>query len=129
MQDELNDLKKQLAIAKQKLADSNKEDTALIHTVFFWMKAEVTAAQKVDFVNNGMGKLKNCPQIYKAFYGPPAGTNRDVVDNSYNFAWICHFKSKEDQNAYQNEPIHLKFVEEYKDYWEKVQVYDNLLSP
>ena len=30
----------------------------------------------------------------------------DGANNSYDFAWICHFKSKEDQDAYQSEPIH-----------------------
>lgn len=102
-----------------------KDETAFIHTVFFWMKADVSEEQKADFVKNGMGKLVDCPQIYKVFYGPPAGTPRDVVDNSYNYAWVCHFKSSADHDAYQVDPIHDRFVENYKHLWERVQVYDN----
>ena len=128
LQTELTNLKEQLATAQQALTAAKTEETAFIHTVFFWMKADVTAEQKADFVANGMGKLKDCPQIYKTFYGPPAGTPREVVDNSYDFAWICHFKSKAEQDAYQSEPIHLKFIEDYKDLWDRVQVYDNVLS-
>ena len=128
MQNELNNLKEKLATAEKALAAASTDETAFIHTVFFWMKAEVTEAQKADFVKNGMGKLKDSPQIYRAFFGPPAGTPREVVDNSYDFAWICHFKNKEDQDAYQSEPIHLKFIEDYNHLWERVQVYDNLLS-
>ena len=128
IQNELTSLKEKLAAAEKALAAPAKEETAFIHTVFFWMKAEVTAEQKADFVKNGMGKLKECPQIYKVFYGPPAGTPREVVDNSYDYAWICHFKSKADQDAYQTEPIHLKFVEDFNHLWERVQVYDNVLS-
>jgi len=128
MQNELTSLKEKLAAAEKALAASAKDETAFIHTVFFWMKEEVTEEQKAEFVKNGMGKLKECPQIYKVFYGPPAGTPREVVDNSYDYAWICHFKSKEEQDAYQTEPIHLKFVEDFNHLWEKVQVYDNILS-
>ena len=128
MQNELEVLKEKLAAAENALAEPAKDETAFIHTVFFWMKETVTAEQKADFEKNGLGKLKACPQIYKVFYGPPAGTPREVVDNSYDYAWICHFKSKEDQDAYQTEPIHLKFVEDYKHLWERVQVYDNVLS-
>ena len=128
MQNELTALKEKLAAAEKALATPAKDETAFIHTVFFWMKEEVTEEQKADFVKNGMGKLKECPQLYRVFYGPPAGTPREVVDNSYDFAWICHFKSAADQDAYQTEPIHLKFVEDYNHLWEKVQVYDNVLG-
>jgi len=73
MQNELNSLKEKLAAAEKALAAPAKEETAFIHTVFFWMKAEVTAEQKADFVKNGMGKLKECPQIYKVFYALKEG--------------------------------------------------------
>ncbi|MFT7068756.1 MAG: hypothetical protein ACJAZY_001640, partial [Spirosomataceae bacterium] len=35
---------------------------------------------------------------------------------------------KADQDAYQEEPIHLKFIEDFSSMWTKVQVYDNLVS-
>jgi hypothetical protein len=39
---------------------------------------------------------------------------------------ICHFKNKEDQDAYQIDSVHLRFIEDYKDLWKSVIVYDNL---
>ena len=108
--------------------NQEKDETAFIHTVFFWMKDSVTDDQKADFLLNGLQDLTRCPQIYKVFYGPPAGTPRDVVDNSYDYAWICHFKSKADHDEYQIDPIHDAFVENYKRLWARVQVYDSLLS-
>ena len=59
MQNELSQLKEKLAAAEKALAQPAKDETAFIHTVFFWMKEAVTAEQKADFVKNGMGKLKN----------------------------------------------------------------------
>jgi hypothetical protein len=107
---------------------SNPTDpTAFIHTVFFWLKEEVTEAQKEDFVKNGFGKLKATPTIHQVYYGPAAGTPREVVDNSYAYAWVCHFKSKEDHDAYQVHPIHDKFIADFNHLWARVQVYDNLV--
>ena len=125
---ELNDLKTKLTAAESALAKASVDETAFIHTVFFWMKKEVTEEQKADFVKNGLGKLAKAPTIYKVYYGPPAMSDRDVVDDGFDMAWVVHFRNAEDQAAYQVEPIHLKFVEDYQDLWERVQVYDNLLS-
>lgn len=128
MQTELNNLKQKLATAEKALAEANQKETAFIHTVYFWMKEDVTEAQKADFIKNGCGALAKCPTIQNVFYGPPAMTPREVVDNSYDVAWIVHFASAEDQDAYQKEPIHLKFIEDYQHLWERVQVYDNLIA-
>ena len=127
LQSEMTVLKEKLTLAEKMIATNNIE-TAFIHTVYFWFKEGVTDAQKEDFKKNGLAALAKAPTIHKVFYGPPAGTPREVVDNSYDFAWICHFKNAADQEAYQVEPIHLKFIEDYKDLWERVQVYDNLIS-
>jgi hypothetical protein len=36
------------------------------------------------------------------------------------------FKDKADQDAYQVDPIHLKFVEQYAHLWSRVVVYDSV---
>jgi hypothetical protein len=106
-------------------ADSN---TGFIHVVYFWLKEDLTDAQRQRFETEGLGKLATCPTIQKVHYGPPAMSPRDIVDNSYSYAWICQFKNKADQDAYQEEPIHLKFIEDFSSMWTKVQIYDNLVS-
>ena len=52
---------------------------------------------------------------------------RGVVDNSYDYAINVHFNSVADEKAYQSEPIHLEFIENHNEIWEKVIVYDNLV--
>lgn len=106
----------------------SKEETGFVHVVYFWLKEDLSDEDRKQFEEEGLGTLATCPTIQKVFYGPPAMTPRDVVDNSYSYAWICHFKNKEDQDAYQVEPIHLKFIEDYSSMWTKVQVYDNLVN-
>lgn len=127
MKNELEDLKTRLAASQDALKKAAVDETAFIHTVFFWMNENVTKEQKADFAKNGLGELVKVSSIYKSYFGPAAMTPREVVDNSYDFALVCHFKNKEDQDKYQVAPIHLKFIEDYKDLWKNVQVYDNLV--
>jgi hypothetical protein len=107
---------------------SADSDTGFIHVVYFWLKEDLTDEQLQRFEAEGLVKLATCPTIQKVYYGPPAMSPRDIVDNSYSYAWICHFKNKADQDAYQEEPIHLKFIEDFSSMWTKVQIFDNLVS-
>ncbi len=127
LQSEISALKDRLAASQDALKKANTDETAFIHTVFLWMNKDVTEEQKADFAKNGLGELVKVSSIYKSYFGPAAMTPREVVDNSYDFALVCHFKNKEDQDKYQTDPIHLKFIEDYKHLWKRVQVYDNLL--
>ena len=124
---ELNNLKEKLASAEKSLSEAKTDQTAFIHTVFFWMKKGVTEEEKTNFMKKGMTDLSKVPSIYKVYYGPAADTPREVVDNSYDAALVVHFKNSADHDKYQDDPIHLKFIEDYKHLWDKVQVYDNLL--
>ena len=117
--------------ASEELHEAHKTETEMtkptfVHTVFFWFK-EGTTEEDGKFFESELEKLGTCPTILSYKWGKPAGTPRDVVDNSYNYAWIVDFASSEDQDAYQIEPIHLKFIENCSHLWEKVQVYDTIL--
>lgn len=127
LQNEVKELKEKLAGYEKEMKAAKVDETGFIHTVFFWMNEGVTDEQKADFAKNGLGELLKVKSIYKGYMGPAAMTpERGVVDNSYDFALICHFKDGKAQDAYQVDPIHLKFIDDYKDLWKKVQVYDNL---
>jgi len=64
--------------------------------------------------------------IRRFHIGKPAGTSREVIDASYSASWCLTFDSAADQDSYQVDPIHLKFVEECKNLWKKVVVYDSV---
>ncbi|MFC0261640.1 Dabb family protein [Fontibacter flavus] len=93
----------------------------MIHQVFFWLKDGVNVA---DFMNEA-AVLGKCKTVHKFYMGTPAPTEaRDVVDHSYQVACTLFFKSKEDQDAYQVDPDHLKFIERNSNKWSAVKVYD-----
>lgn len=104
----------------------DSQNIAFIHTVFFWLKKDITEEERHLF-RQGVHSLGNIDTVQQFYAGPPAMTPREVVDNSYDYAINVLFASKEDHDIYQEVPIHQKFVEDCKQYWEKVLVYDNLV--
>lgn len=100
-------------------------ENGLIHTVFFWLPEETTDERRKEF-EQALIDLSKVPSIAKFYWGPPAETvSRDVVDSSYDYAINVFFKSVEAEAEYQVDPLHKKFVEEQKEIFEKVVVYNN----
>ena len=97
----------------------------LVHTVFFWLKPELTAAQRADF-RRGVESLAGIKSAEKVFVGAPAATEpRPIIDRSYDVALTVIAKDVAAHDAYQVDPIHLAFVEGNKDLWTRVQVFDS----
>jgi hypothetical protein len=87
------------------------------------MSDSITADEKLVF-EAALDTLGTVPTILKYRYGTPAGTPREVVDNSYGYAWITYFASADDYEVYETHPIHLAFIEKNKHLWTTVKVYD-----
>ena len=101
---------------------------AMAHNVYFWLKEGTTDKQKKEF-EEGLRKLGTVPSLMSFYWGAPAPTeDRDVIDNSYDYSINSLFLSLEDQEKYQNDPIHLVFIENHKDIWASVKVYDNMTN-
>ncbi|MEL6986378.1 MAG: Dabb family protein [Bacteroidota bacterium] len=104
------------------------EKPSLVHNVYFWYKEDVDKQRKKAFIT-ALQELGTVKSIHSYYYGGSASTEaRGVVDHSYDMAINVFFKDVAAHDAYQVDPIHLKFVEEFKDIWEKVIVYDNTLN-
>ena len=54
---------------------------------------------------------------------------REVNDRDFDVSLHLVFANKAAHDKYQDHPRHLKFVEENKENWEKVRVFDSYLSP
>ena len=96
----------------------------LIHSVYFWLKPELTPAQRAEFLA-ALQALKDVPSVKQFHLGKPAGvTPRPVVDLSFDYSITCVFDDVAAHNAYQVHPLHLAFVNTGKPLWTKVQIYD-----
>lgn len=96
-----------------------------VHHVFFYLKNAGNEADKAKLLE-GLKKLAKCPTIKLVHIGTPAGTTRAVIERTYAYSWLCFFDSAEDEEAYQKDPIHDDFRNNYAHLWEKVVIYDSV---
>ena len=114
-----------LAAAALNLPDLT-DKKMVIHQVFFWLKNPSSTTDR-DLLLKGLRTLKKVDTVRKIHIGLPAATEqREVVDASYNVSEILFFENLEGQKAYQDHPIHKKFVADCAHLWEKVIVYDSI---
>ncbi len=96
----------------------------LVHSVYFWLKPELTPAQRADF-RRGLETLKGIACVEQVFVGAPAPVpDRPVVDRSYSAALVVVCRDLAAHDAYQIDPLHKAFLAQFKPYWERVQIYD-----
>jgi hypothetical protein len=99
-------------------------ETVFLHHVYFWLKDPADLAAR-DAIAEGLRKLAAAPDILWSHIGVPAPSARGVVDGSYALSWLVFFADKDAQDRYQVDPIHLDFVEQCAQHWERVIVYDS----
>lgn len=94
------------------------------HIVIFW--TDPTQANAADELIAGANKyLKPIPGLKQFHVGKMVGSQRPVVDQTYQVALNTVFANKQIQDDYQVHPLHLEFVAKYvKPLVKKVTVYD-----
>jgi hypothetical protein len=96
----------------------------LVHTVFFWLKPDLTAAQRSEF-RRGVESLAGIKAVEKTYIGTPAKTERrPIIDASYDVALTVLCRDLAAHDAYQVDPIHRAFVAQCGGFWTRVQIYD-----
>ncbi len=97
----------------------------MIHTVFFWLKKDLTPEQRATFQKEII-LLTEIPYLVHGFVGKPAPTEeRAVTDHSFDYSSTLHFKSLDDHEHYQKGcEHHQRFIDACKEFWERVIVYD-----
>ncbi len=96
----------------------------MIHSVYFWLKPELNDAQRAEF-RRGLESLRTIKSAEQVHTGTPAPTaKRPVIDDTYSFALVVVCKDVASHDAYQVDPRHKAFVEKFKPYWSRVQIYD-----
>lgn len=102
-----------------------RKNRKFMHVVFFWLKDPENDRDRQKFEKELKTLTENIKVIKSAHLGKPAETNRSVIDSSYSYSLILGFENKADQDIYQEHPVHLKFIKNASDLWERVVVYDS----
>jgi hypothetical protein len=97
------------------------KDNKIAHQVYFWLKNPEDRQKLIDGVNT-LKKIKTVRQIH---VGIVAGTERrDIIDTSWGVSLLLFFDDIAGEASYQTDPIHLDFVKNYSNLWNKVIIYD-----
>jgi len=98
-------------------------ENTFVHHVHFWLKDKADKAKLIE----GLNLLKPIEHIRDMHIGIPAETFRDVVDRSYDVSLLLLFDGPAEQEAYQIDPTHVIFAENYaKPLCSKVVVADSV---
>ena len=108
---------------------SGSAPTGFIHCVYFWLRDGGTAEDARAIADGIHQHLTGIPGILRLAVGRPAGTPRDVVDNSFAVSLLLEFADRGAHDAYQEHPDHQAFIAQRGQHWARVQVYDALLGP
>jgi len=98
-----------------------------MHAVVFWLKPSAptdTVEVMSDFYRN---RISGVDGVEHAFVGPPAGTDREVVDGSYRLMSVLVFSSEDAAAAWQSDPVHDEFRSRFEAHFERVVVYDSIV--
>ncbi|HWG43570.1 MAG TPA: Dabb family protein [Gemmataceae bacterium] len=98
------------------------------HDVYFALKDNSAAAKKklVDACKKYLSKHPG--EVFFAAGTIAEDLNREVNDRAFDVALHIVFKDKAAHDAYQNAERHKQFIEENKDNWKKVRVFDSVVS-
>jgi len=107
------------------LPETARKKDLFVHHVFFYLKDPDNARDEAKLLE-GLEKLSKIPAVKFSHIGRPARTNGDEIEKGYAISWLCFFKNLIEEEIYQTDPVHLKFLEECGDLWEKRVVYDVL---
>ncbi len=103
------------------------DQSKFIHSVYFWLNERMGEAEAVELKDGCLAHLAKIPGVLRLSVGFPAGTERNVVDNTYSVGLLVEFASKAEHDDYQIHPDHKVFIELCHRLCSRVQVYDTIL--
>lgn len=110
-----------LSIARA--ANAEGKNMLLAHNVYFTLK-ESNDANRKKLVAACDKYLSDHPGTVFYCAGTVSELDRSVNDRDWDVGLHVIFKDRASHDAYQDAPKHLKFIEENKDTWAKVRVFD-----
>ena len=102
------------------------QQAGFIHSVYFWLRVDGDKDDALQLARGCRKHLTNIPGVQRLSVGVPAGTPRDVVDNTYGVMLQIEFADTAAQDVYQIHPDHLLFIAACSHLWSRVQIYDAL---
>ena len=112
----------------KEMAINRQRSPRLVHDVYFTLKNDSEAARS-KLVKDCYKYLSNHPGVVFFAAGELVESHkRDVNIRDWDVSLHIVFKSKDHHDQYQKAPDHYKFIEENKDNWKSVRVFDTFVK-
>jgi len=108
---------------------ADASEPQLVHSVYFTLKDRSDASRKKLVADCKKYLSKHPGTVYFAAGTLAEGLNRPINDRDFDVALHLVFKNKAAHDKYQDAADHKRFIEENKDSWAKVRVFDSLVEP
>jgi len=114
-----------MAVSEEAKAASEPK---LVHDVYFTLKDNSAEAKKklVDACKKHLTKHKGT--VYFSAGLLAGDLKREVNDTDWDVALHLVFENKAAHDKYQDDPRHKQFIDENKDNWKKVRVFDSYVT-
>ena len=107
--------------------NSQSDETLFVHSVYFWLKDDVTPESRDTFMTVLRG-LEQIQSVQALELGVPANTPREVVDNSYDVALLVYFDDVIGHDEYQADQIHKDAIDVFEDWIADIKIFDAVCS-
>ncbi len=95
------------------------------HVVLVWLKRPGNAADRTTLIATAKKFQAEISQIQHLSVGPAVPSERPIVDDSFDVAFVMRFANKADLDAYEKHPVHVNAVKQtLLPIAKKVLVYD-----
>jgi hypothetical protein len=113
---------------RERAEAADEGDSMIAHNVFFALKDNAPAAKKklVDACKKYL--TKHPGEVFFAAGTLAEDLDRPVNDRDFDVGLHIVFKDKASHDKYQDAKRHKEFIEENKDNWKKVRVFDSVVS-
>lgn len=99
------------------------------HHVLFWLKdGEKNASYSA--ILKALKEFRNLPEVKFLHIGSPSISDIDyeaqATDATYTISYLAFFESRKAKEDYLSNPLHKKFLNDFKEIVSKVIIYDSL---
>lgn len=101
----------------------------VVHDVYFSLKDNSPPARKKLVAACKKYLAKHPGTVFFAAGTLAEELKREVNDRDFDVGLHIVFKNKAAHDKYQEAPLHKQFIDENKDNWKKVRVFDSLVEP
>ena len=108
-------------------SDSKASEPQVAHMVYFKLQESSDSAREKLLAACRKYLSKHDGTIYFSVGVMAQDLSRDVNDKDFDVSLNVVFRNKEAHDKYQTHPRHLKFIEENKDLWTTVRVFDSYI--